>query len=403
MKKISMILVLLLAVCNIAQAQSLKDGDIVSIKYVGKKANPNDNKVWLSIDPGSGTVKLLPEFSQTPSLWLVKDGGGQGIFRFFNLFYGYVYGANSPELGNRSTRWLFGNPADGVVRGNENPTNPLIKWKVTEIPNTSPLQISLENLREPSSPNETIFIYPLLSGHSSTGTVSLGYSEDEGKWEVEKRVLAGAIIRNGDPGVWFLENNCRRLFPSLTVYQDWLAKGGSPALVTEERIVLESLPVCENMKVEIPPDGTYIKLDNDAGIWKMEGGKKRWIPDPCTFFSMGGYNGGSPKQVDRFYFDQIPSGPNYPALQCPVTTSSPPITGGGNTNLYSVDKTKSVWVVTVNKYSNIRVHTEPNTYGPYIDYNLNSGNNIKLAQGQWCELNYNGQWILMSDADHRTN
>lgn len=98
-----MILILLLAMCCITEAQALKEGDIIIIKYVGHKTNPGDNKVMLAIDPPTGFFKMVPEDSSganSSALWQVKSGGEKGVFRFMNLNFGDVYGVNSPATGN---------------------------------------------------------------------------------------------------------------------------------------------------------------------------------------------------------------------------------------------------------------------------------------------------------------
>lgn len=209
---------------------------------------------------------------------------------------------------------MFGNPQDGNVRGSQDSTSEYVKWKVTEVPGTSPVQITLENVGLPSSSLKW------LNGWTHNGTVSLHENKD--KWEIQEMVLREmAIFRNGDPGIWFIKNNCRHLFDP-TEYKTWKARGGIAIQV--EQIIIDSLPHCPVtavpvLTVVIPPDGTYIS--NSGGIWKMENGKKRLFPNWCTFKEMGGAKSVTP--IMDFDFQRIPDGDNYPPIPCKITPPAP--------------------------------------------------------------------------------
>ncbi|WP_369014924.1 hypothetical protein [Flavobacterium anhuiense] len=70
--------------------------------------------------------------------------------------------------------------------------------------------------------------------------------------------------------------------------------------------------------------------------------------------------------------------------------------------VYRVDKSGADWVITLEKYSLVRVY---NKSGTYMDFDINMFNwgTITIHQGQYCYLwDYSHQmWAYMKDADHR--
>jgi hypothetical protein len=59
------------------------------------------------------------------------------------------------------------------------------------------------------------------------------------------------------------------------------------------------------------PDGTLLKASGPE-IDRMEGGQRRWIPDPPTFNCMG-LNWGAVKTISDSEWSQIPKGAPYPS------------------------------------------------------------------------------------------
>ena len=49
----------------------------------------------------------------------------------------------------------------------------------------------------------------------------------------------------------------------------------------------------------------------------------------------------------------------------------------------------------------LRVHTKPNSYGPYIEKNFGKGTELVVKPGQWVEHWTRRSWANITDADNR--
>lgn len=69
--------------------------------------------------------------------------------------------------------------------------------------------------------------------------------------------------------------------------------------------------------------------------------------------------------------------------------------------IYRVNKSSSIWILTVQYPYTIMHHSSPLFYPCVEYYLLPNSQQLEIRPGQWCEMIYNGSWSLMSDADHR--
>jgi surface antigen len=120
----------------------------------------------------------------------------------------------------------------------------------------------------------------------------------------------GTLLRAiGTPGVYIMENGKRRLIPNPETFNaiglNWNAINDIPSDDLNKFSEVEPLPSRKN--------GTLLRARGTAGVYLMESGKRRLIPNPETFNAMG-LNGNAINDIAGGDLNNIPEGEPLPSL-----------------------------------------------------------------------------------------
>jgi hypothetical protein len=123
------------------------------------------------------------------------------------------------------------------------------------------------------------------------------------------RTTSGLVRASGDDGIYLIENNHKRAFPSATVFQSWNNKWTDVVQVSPTDLV--KIPDGQPMPYNVGYREGRLVSSPTGGVYLVTGGVKRAFPSAEVFLS-GGYKWADSLGLSAYELSLIPDGQPMP-------------------------------------------------------------------------------------------
>ena len=135
----------------------------------------------------------------------------------------------------------------------------------------------------------------------------------------------GTLVRESDrPEVWYIDNGARRWVPDPPTLETLGGWGRIELVHPPARVENPLGPMYPSATAPQDwDDGSLLTAHPDPAVFVMQGGQRRWIPDPATF-DHHGFDWGQVRHISSLEMSLIPRGPDLD----PYPPDVPPVPGG---------------------------------------------------------------------------